>query len=202
MERVKHVIAWAFVAFVILLSIASRTAGIQPSARAITPTVFVYKPYIVLQSTPTPTNTPTPTPTNTPTPTYTPSRTPTRTTTSNPAPPTLIAPDDAVLLPQPVSPEQWVFTWNSCGVPRYCWSTLYVYGPAGQRLTNYGSDGQSRRFVYTSTYYLPLDALGRWTWFVIAYKNYGQSRSETRTFWVAKPPGTRQLFLALILKDD
>ncbi|HTP07248.1 MAG TPA: hypothetical protein VMP08_03305 [Anaerolineae bacterium] len=104
MERIKHVIAWAFVAFVILLSIASRTTGIQPSATTITPTVFAYRPYIVLQSTPTQTNTPTPTPTNTPT--YTPSRTPTQTTTSNPAPPTLIAPDDAILLPQPVPPEQ------------------------------------------------------------------------------------------------
>lgn len=119
MERMKHVIVAAFGGFVILLSIVSTATGIRPSEVTITPTAFVYLPFIMLQPTPTPTNTPTTTPTTTPTPTRTPT-------------PTTIPPADLrIIALSGLSAPEYVTIRNNGGATQNMtgWYLVSVVGP-------------------------------------------------------------------------
>ena len=136
----------------------------------------------------TPTYTMVPTVTGWPsqTPTITPSATlpgtppPTLTETSYPGPPILISPPDGALMPQPVPPEGWYFTWDAdCGV---CLSGIHISGPGGREI--YEDTGWSQEYQYITDTFLPEDALGPWFWTVGVCKQLGCNFSETRTFWV------------------
>ena len=121
----------------------------------------------------------------------------TATPTSFPGPPQLIEPADAAMLPQPVPPAEWVFSWMARDGP--CYGAITIQGPGGRRLgsgyIDYHTIGY--RYVYASTEVLPDDALGPWSWFVDVICPMGNNRSEIRTFWVAtaspdsSPPGAQ-----------
>jgi hypothetical protein len=134
-----------------------------------------------------PTNTPTSTNTPTTTPTLTLTDTPTPTPTSMPGPPQLFRPTDGAVLPQPVSPNEWYFSWHARGGPCYC--SISIGGPGGRRL---GDDHitplEGYKYRYTTDEYLPDDALGPWRWGVSVSCPLGSNRSETRTFWVEPAP--------------
>jgi len=129
---------------------------------------------------PTVTGWPTQTPTFTPSPIIPGTPTPTDTPTSYPGPPVLIFPPDGALMPQPVAPEEWYFSWIAdCG---YCWSTISIKGPGGRAISE--DTGSSHEYHYSTDTFLPDDALGPWTWTVGVCKQLGCNQSETRTFWV------------------
>jgi hypothetical protein len=142
-------------------------------------------------STPTPTDTPTATSTPTPTPTATPTtistNTPTYTPTSMPGPPWLIQPADGALLPQPVPPDEWYFSWGARTGPCSC--DIEIEGPGGRRVWAHVSYSYGYyEYHYTTTQYLPDDALAPWFWWVEVYCPLGYNRSETRTFSVMPAP--------------
>lgn len=132
--------------------------------------------HVLLQ--PTATGTPVePTPTHTPTP------------TSMPGPPVLYEPADGAVLPQPVSPNEWYFSWGARAGP--CCCHISISGPGGRQLgasciPYYSTMGYEYR--YSSTEYLPDDALGPWDWAVAVVCPLGTNQSESRTFWVEKAP--------------
>jgi hypothetical protein len=106
-------------------------------------------------------------------------------TPTPPPPATLDSPADNALLPQPVAPNQWLFTWHA---PR-CGSVLYLAGPGGRAFVSpsigpVGPPPSSFGYVYTQTIPLPADALGPWLWHVEYDCSTYQGTSETRTFWV------------------
>ena len=123
---------------------------------------------------------PSPTPTITPSPFLPGTPEPTEIPTSYPGPPIPSYPPDGALLPQPVSPEDWYFTWEAnCG---YCFSTIHIAGPGGREIS--GDNERSDVYHYSTDTFLPDDALGPWTWTVGVCKQMGCNQSETRTFWV------------------
>jgi hypothetical protein len=139
---------------------------------------------------PTVTGWPSPTPTVTPSPILPGTPSPTPTETSYPGPPVLIFPPDGALLPQPVSPDEWYFSWSAdCGA---CFVGISIHGPDGRVIGD--ETDWLNEYHYSTDTYLPDDALGPWTWRVWAWKQLGSSVSETRTFWVQsatvkfKPP--------------
>jgi len=127
---------------------------------------------------PTATGTPaTATPTHTPTP------------TSMPGPPVLYAPADGAVLPQPVAPNEWHFTWGARAGP--CCCHISITGPGGRQL---GASCipfypiMAYEYRYSTTEYLPDDALGPWHWAVAVVCPLGSNYSESRTFWVERAP--------------
>ncbi len=139
--------------------------------------------------------TPTPTPTRTITPTPSPSVTP----TSMPGPPTLLAPENGALLPQPVPPDQWYFKWAARTGP--CNSTIFIEDPVGRSIVatvdwwphNY------YEFVYTRTTFLPNDALGIWSWMTYVDCPLGHNHSTVYTFTVMLPS---RFYLPVVTKDN
>jgi hypothetical protein len=126
---------------------------------------------------------PQPTPTQSATGSLTP--TPTQTPTSYPGPPTLIAPEDDAVLPQPVSPTEWVFQWSARCIP-ICTCSI-----------NIGTDGyiipvtlvpSQYDFHYSRAEPFPTEALGPWDWMVHVWCPLGSNYSETHTFWI-EPAG-------------
>jgi hypothetical protein len=137
------------------------------------------------------TATPSPTPTCTPTDTLTP--------TSHPGPPTLIAPENGALLPQPVPPHEWHFVWSARTGP--CWSSIGVSGPGGRGFyaeISWRING-GYQHTYTQTEYLPDDALTPWCWSVSVTCPLGNNHSDIYTFSVE--PAFHS-FLPVLLKDD
>jgi len=129
--------------------------------------------------------------------TSTPMPTPSPTPTSLPGSPQLIQPADGAVLPQPVLPDEWFFSWTARTGP--CHTAIAVEGPGERRLGNGYIDWYitGYRYGYTTTAYFPDDALGPWHWFVDVICPSGSNRSETRVFWVASasppasPPGAQ-----------
>lgn len=125
----------------------------------------------------------------TPTPASSPTVTPTVTPTSVPGPPILHYPPDGAVLPQPVPPNEWYFSWTARMGP--CYSRIDIDGPGGRRLGEeygpppyrYGSE-----LRYSTDEYLPDDALGPWHWGVGVICPLGGNHSEQRTFWVEPAP--------------
>ena len=141
---------------------------------------------------------PTPTPTSTPTltPTHTPTVTPTPTPTSIPGPPALIQPADDAVLPQPVSPNEWYFSWDARRGPCLC--AIYIRGPGGRHLgDNYVPWQEGYEYRYTTDEYLPDDALGPWYWGVSVHCPLANNYSETRIFWVEQAP--TRVYLPLLM---
>lgn len=122
----------------------------------------------------------TPTPTRVPGGPHAPALTPTPTPTSMPGPPELLQPADGAVLPQPVFPQQWLFTWTARMGP--CWGSISITGPNGQHVT--AQVPYPYQYTYSATDFLPANALGPWQWFVGVYCPLGSNYSETRTFWV------------------
>lgn len=128
-------------------------------------------------------STPIPTLTNTAplaSPTKTPllTKTPTPTSSSVPYPPTLIAPADNAVLPQPVAPNEWVFRWQG----RPCVYKISIYGP--DRLIEGIVNNGAMEYHYSTDTYIPDDALTGWTWNVRINCPQGSQFSETRSFSV------------------
>jgi hypothetical protein len=110
------------------------------------------------------------------------SDTPTPTPTGVPVPPKLEDPADGALLPQPVPPAAWVFTWEALCA---CYYTIDITGPGDRQIV---SAAMRDIYVYTTTAYLPNDALRPWHWRVYTSRNGFSAYGETRTFWVAPAP--------------
>ena len=142
--------------------------------------------------TPTTTSTPTITPDDMPTSTATPTITPTP--TSMPGPPHLIQPEDGAVLPQPVSPNEWYFSWTARMGP--CHGSISISGPGGRCLWD-DHVPYPYQYRYTTDEYLPDDAFGPWHWSVGVHCPLGNNYSETRTFWVER---ARHVFLPLALE--
>ncbi len=160
-----------------------------------------------LSSTPTSAITPTPPPyqvriDSIPSPTYTVPPTVTGTSTSIPGPPTLIEPAAGAVLPQPVPPNQWHFTWSARDGPCYC--TINIDGPGGRHISaqvDYLPYGY--QYVYTQTETLPDDALSPWLWSVGVLCNQTDSNhSEIRSFFVAPALGYNfRTYLPMIMQN-
>ncbi|MBN1659283.1 MAG: hypothetical protein JXA93_12835 [Anaerolineae bacterium] len=152
--------------------------------------------------TPTPTHTPsvTPTPSYTPSPTpegmptYTPTPTASPTPTSMPGPPSYLRPEDGAVIPQPVSPEGWHFSWSARDGP--CYSMISVRGP-GNRCLSDGYVPYPYEYRYQSSHFLPDDALGPWVWSVAVLCPLGSNQSEQYIFWVEP---ARRAFVPFVLK--
>lgn len=114
----------------------------------------------------------------------TPHPTPTITPTSLPGQPQLIKPANGAVLPQPVLPNEWIFSWSARTGP--CYGAITIEGPGERRLGNDYLDWYTTgyNYTYSTTQYLPDDALGPWHWFVEVICFELRNRSETRTFWV------------------
>jgi hypothetical protein len=126
----------------------------------------------------------------------------TPTPTSIPGPPTLIAPADGELLPQPVPPFRWRFIWNARSGP--CWGNISINGPGGRNIeagVSYGPSGYE--YVYTQTEFLSDDALSPWIWQTFVNCPLGYNKSVTRTFSVMPASWFNYLyFLPIILRGD
>lgn len=148
------------------------------------------RPTATRRPTRTPSFTATPTETVMPTlpATSTPTRTVTLTPTSHPGPPTLVAPAEGALLPQPVSPHEWRFTWDARYGPCYC--SVSIEGPGGRTIQAgpiYPTpQPPGYEYRYTGDEYLPDDALGPWQWSVVVTCPQASNQSETRTFNVER----------------
>jgi hypothetical protein len=115
--------------------------------------------------------------------------TPFITPTSFPGPPQLIQPADGAVLPQPVYPDEWVFSWTARTGP--CYAAITIEGPGDRHLGDEYIDWSTTgyRYTYTTTGYLSDDALGPWHWFVeVICMQTATNLSETRTFWVETSP--------------
>lgn len=168
---------------------------------------LIQRPALTIASrTPVPTVTgwPSHTPSATPTVTIAGTYTATPTPTSHPGPANLLTPDDGALMSQPVEPGEWYFAWNGRTGP--CWSSITIKGPDSrliQRSVSYTYTRPDYQFIYTTTAYLPDDALGPWTWQVAIGCPAGSSSGEIRTFFVqpASTPEPHRFFLVLIWKS-
>jgi hypothetical protein len=144
--------------------------------------------YYEVEGEPTATPTQTPTATHTPTAIPTipmPTSTPTPTSTSIPGPPTLIEPQDEAVLPQPVAPQEWLFTWDACRGPCLCY--LVIEGPGGRYISQDSIPPPTTgyyQYHYTQDAYLPDDAVGPWYWHVSVCRYAQCNASERRSFWV------------------
>lgn len=132
----------------------------------------------------------TPSPTETPSVTIT-VVTPTATMTHTPTPssfpgvPTLFEPQNGAVLPQPVAPNEWLFTWSARNGP--CTHKIHITNPYQQ---TFSTSTQWYVYHYQTTEYIPDNALGPWLWKVDVICPLGQNTSETRSFYVeAGPPG-------------
>lgn len=136
-----------------------------------------------------------PTYTPSPTPTATRMPTPTPTPTSHPGRPTLLAPDDGELMPQPVRPATWYFAWGARNGP--CNTTITITGPdrgIHQTLYHYPYE-----YIYSTTVAIPDTALGPWTWQVSVWCPAGSNVSDVRTFFV-QPAPVATVYLPVILR--
>ena len=142
---------------------------------------------------------PSPTLTAAPTPNIPPSATPrpsslsptiTHTPTSMPGTPVLGLPEDGELLPQPVPPNHWDFSWSGRTGP--CIGIIEIEGPNNIHISatvNFGnSQDAPYQYTYTQDQYIPKDALTPWYWQAGINCPLGSSRSEKRTFSVMPPP--------------
>jgi hypothetical protein len=115
--------------------------------------------------------------------------------------PTLVAPANDALLPQPVPPLQWNFTWIARMGP--CWGRIRILGPGGRFIeATVQYTGQAYQYVYTQTEFIPDDALSPWVWQTFVDCPLGHNQSETRAFSVM--PAARFVhihFLPIVLKD-
>lgn len=174
--------------------------GYEPTATPTATPTTTNTPTATSTATPTATNTPTPTPTPTATatPTNTPAETPTPTAspTSFPGPPILIQPADGAVLPQPVPPNEWYFSWDARRGPCYC--SITIEGP-GERSLGASPIYSVYEYRYTTDEYLPDDALGPWYWWVEVGCPAGSNQSEIRSFWVERAP-SHQVYLPLVTK--
>ncbi|RPH62265.1 MAG: hypothetical protein EHM81_02575, partial [Chloroflexi bacterium] len=121
---------------------------------------------------------------STPTPTLTATRTPTLTLTSHPGQPTLLAPDNGAVLPQPVAPNQWHFAWDARKGPCYC--TITIQGPGvqiSQQVNYYDPGGYT--FVYQQPTPFADNQLSPWSWAVGVTCPLGSNGSGPRAFSVA-----------------
>ena len=127
-----------------------------------------------------------PTPTDTP---VVPTATQTPTPTSMPGPPILYEPADGAVLPQPVSSNEWYFSWGARAGPCCCY--ISISGPGGRQ---FGAScipfypTMRYEYRYSSTEYLPDDALGPWRWAVAVVRPLGTNYSESRSFWAERAP--------------
>ena len=123
-------------------------------------------------------------PTASPTATLRATTSPSITPTSIPGPPALIEPADGATLPQPVAPNEWVFSWSGRTGP--CSSFIRIDGPGGRQIgyayVNWQGSGYTYR--YSAPEPLPDDALWPWNWSVEIRCPAGSSRSVPRTFRV------------------
>lgn len=112
----------------------------------------------------------------------------TPTPTATPLPPRLISPPDGALLRQPVAPDGWVFEWEYRG-PSVLGYYLYVRGPGG-RLILIPIEGGAGTFshTYTSTTYIPTEALSPWSWTVQVHTTGGSIAAAPRSFSVMPGP--------------
>ena len=122
--------------------------------------------------------------TETPTPTVTP------TPTSMPGPPYLLSPEEGAVMPQPLPPGGWRFTWSAREGP--CYSSVTISGPGGRWLSS-GAVYPPYSYTYTSAEPIPADALAPWEWWVAVSCPMGSSVSPRRAFSVlpastAPPP--------------
>jgi len=111
--------------------------------------------------------------------TITPTRTITPTPTSMPGPPILLAPEAGAVLPQPISPTEWVFTWDARQGP--CYTTIGIYGPGDRHIS--ATVFPPYEYHYTGEV-IPDDALSPWYWIVGVQCPLGSNNSESRTFSV------------------
>ncbi len=118
--------------------------------------------------------------------------TPSLTPTSYPAPPTLLAPVNGVVLTQPVGSNEWLFHWEARTGP--CHSTFSATGPNGYSISAFvywqDSSPGSYSYHYTRTVPFPADAVGLWTWQVTVICPAGSAQSGTRTFYLAGDTST------------
>jgi TolB protein len=114
--------------------------------------------------------------------------TPSITPTSLPGPPQLIQPVDGAVLPQPVYPDGWVFSWTARTGP--CHATITIEGPGGLHLGDEYIDWYTAgyRYTYMATEYFSGDVLDPWYWYVEVICPSGSNRSEQREFWVEASP--------------
>jgi TolB protein len=118
---------------------------------------------------------------------------PSITPTSLPGVPRLIQPADGAVLPQPIFPDEWLFSWEARTGP--CYAGLIIEGPGEQRLVHEFIDWRSAgyKYIYQATEYFSDDALGPWYWYVEVICPSGSNRSEVREFWVETSPVSPQL---------
>jgi hypothetical protein len=128
--------------------------------------------------------------------------TPTQTPTSHPGVPTLIAPANGALLPQPVPPFQWTFTWIARTGP--CRGCIWILGPDDRFIeATVQYKGQGYQYTFTRTELLPDEALSPWIWTVFVDCPLGHNQSETRRFSVMPAAWFTYIhFLPLVLKDS
>jgi len=148
--------------------VSAAGADLTPTATPTAQRFFAYLPVLMFQSTPTATATVTPTP------------------TSMPGPPTLLQPANGALLPQPVPPDEWYFSWEAKRGPCSC--TISIEGPGERKLGAIVHWEVGYEYHYTTTQYLPADALAPWYWWVQVTCPGVINRSETRTFSVMPAP--------------
>jgi len=132
--------------------------------------------------------------------------TPTPTSTAIPGPPELVYPEDGALLPQPVPPFQWRFTWRAR--THDCLCVIYINGPGGRHISDYiyylpYDYPYGYQYIYTQTEYLPDDALTPWDWKARVNCPLASRESVTRTFSVMPAAWFMHIyFLPIILKDS
>ena len=115
--------------------------------------------------------------------------TPTETPTSMPGLPILGLPEDGALLPQPVPPNHWDFSWSGRTGP--CTGVIEIEGPDNRHISatvNFGNTEPRYKYTYTQDQYIPKDALAPWYWQAGINCPLGFSRSEKRRFSVMPPP--------------
>jgi len=126
----------------------------------------------------------------------------TPTPTSMPSPPVLLEPENGALLPQPIPPNEWRFSWSARMGPCHC--HIDISGPGGRSISaevGYGPAGY--QYVYTQTQYLPDDALTPWYWSVRVDCPAGNNYSETRAFSVVPVPTLNlRYLLPVIMKEN
>ncbi|HNC09883.1 MAG TPA: hypothetical protein PLX14_14330, partial [Anaerolineales bacterium] len=115
----------------------------------------------------------------TPTVTMTISRTP----SSYPGIPTLYQPQDNAVLPQPVAPNEWVFTWAARNGP--CEHRIFIIDPYQNIFYEHS---EWNNYHYQTTQYIPDNALGPWYWRVDVLCPLRGNSSETRSFYVEAGP--------------
>src|SRR3990172_9251691 len=113
-------VAFVFTAGLLWVTAACITSNTTPTIQSVVPS---HPPAV----SPVRSQMPSLTPASASTPVPTPSLTP----TSLPGAPQLIQPGDGAVLPQPVPPDEWFFSWTARTGP--CHGAITVVGPGGRR---------------------------------------------------------------------